>query len=247
MGGFRTVLAGAAVSLALACQPAAAKSDKATAAKPSPGAAYIEQLGAPADWKSNARFWAGLATTIPATAISSPSLKLVIADPGNTSKQVQSGAGQKEFILQWGAGNSAQQSLSGSGDRAEVVQISPGAALVGKANAGAGNGGEFDLFGFEIDPGNSGAHNHSPEAGGMGSAPGVGNRAVQQAAGTYNVERTVQIGWGNVAEQAQAGSANQSVIVQIGTDNRAASTQEGARESSVIVQQGSGNTATVVQ
>src|SRR5690242_13233706 len=86
MGGFRTVFAGVVVSLALACQPAAAKSDKATAQKPSAGPAYIEQLGAPADWKSNARYWAALATTIPASSTSASNLKLVIADPGHTAK-----------------------------------------------------------------------------------------------------------------------------------------------------------------
>ena len=62
MGGFRTVCSGVAVSLAFACQPAAAKTDKTTAQKLSAGAAYIEQLGAPADWKRNARYWAALAT-----------------------------------------------------------------------------------------------------------------------------------------------------------------------------------------
>ena len=233
--------------VAFACAPVAAKTDKTAAQKPSAGAAYIDQLGAPTDWKTNARFWAALTTTIPAASVSAPSLKLVIADPGNTAKQVQSGAAQKEFILQWGAGNSAQQTLSGANDRAEVVQVSPGAGLTSKTNAGAGNGGEFDLFGFEIDPGNSGARNASPEAGSLGSAPGISNRAVQQASGTGDVERIVQIGWGNVAEQAQIGTGNQSIIVQIGSDNHAASSQDGARESSLIVQQGTGNTATVVQ
>lgn len=238
---------GAAALIACAALPVAAKTDKATAQKASAGAAYIEQLGAPANWKSNAGFWSALATTIPASAVAATTLKLVIADPGNTAKQVQSGAAQKEFILQWGGKNTAYQTLSGSGNRAEVVQISPGASLATKANAGAGNGPEFDLFGFEIDPGNSGAHNHSPETGGSGSAPSLGNTAVQQASGTGDVERIVQIGWANSAEQVQAGTANQSIIVQIGSDNRAETDQEGARESSTIVQQGSGNSAVVHQ
>ena len=215
------------------------------AAKQSVGAAYIEQLGAPHDWMTNSDFWIEADTLKPADK-NQP--RVVIADPGNVQRQAQTGTGHSEFVFQWGRGNEASQVQSGTRNRAEVVQVSPGAARGKGANAGAGNGVELDIFGFEIDPGNSQGHNRSPEGGGAGAGiNSAGNLSLQNQAGADNFARTVQIGTGNAVEELQAGNLNASIVVQIGADNRARTEQAGRNNDSVIVQQGTGNVAAVRQ
>jgi hypothetical protein len=86
----------------------------------------------------------------------------------------------------------------------------------GGANAGGGNGGEFDIFGFEVDPGNSGPHNRAKEPEGAGSSFGKGNTASQSQTGTGNLARALQIGWSNKIVQSQSGSGHQSIVVQVG-------------------------------
>lgn len=218
----------------------------APAAKQSEGAAYIDQLGAPANWMTNARFWLAADSVTP--PVNGNPSKIVIADPDNVHGQVQSGADEKAFIFQWGRANQALQVQAGGSNRAEVVQVSVGAARIKGANAGAGNGPELDIFGFEIDPGRSQGRNRSPEAGGSGAgATATGNIAVQDQAGFDNFARAVQIGSGNVAEQLQAGSGNQSLIVQLGIQNKAETEQAGDDNTAAVSQQGSGNVAVVRQ
>jgi hypothetical protein len=250
MGGRKTHRNGAAaIAVFAACLAGAApaKEAKVTAQKQSAAAAYIDQIDAPPDWKTNVEFWVALASFLPSDIYVTGAPKVVIADPGNIAIQTQTGVGQSEFVLQWGTGNSAAQDLGGSHNRAESVQISPGASMARKANAGAGNGGEFDVFGFELDPGNSGWHNKSPEAGDAGSAGPGGNVSVQRLTGAQNVGRIAQVGWANYAEQVQQGTGNLSVIVQLGAQNRAETVQSGSQNASLVVQEGTGNSVSVVQ
>lgn len=237
-----------AAALVAASGPASAKDNAKTPpppAKESVGAAYIDQLGAPRDWMTKPQFWIEAETVKPADK-SQP--RVVIADPGNVQRQAQTGTAQSEFIFQWGRGNEAGQVQNGTRNRAEAVQVSPGAYRAKGANSGAGNGAEFDIFGFEIDPGNSQAHNRSPEGGGTGAGTDLaGNLSQQQQAGTDHLARTVQIGTGNEADQLQSGSLNTSIVVQLGADNRARTEQDGRENQSVIVQQGTGNVAIVRQ
>jgi hypothetical protein len=240
-----------AVALAAgAAMPLAAKTKPAANPKPPDlhGHAYIDQLSAPTDWMTNAPFWIGV-DAVPLQVLDpARSDKIVIADPGNVASQVQGGSDSVEFVFQWGRGNSASQSQSGSGNSLETVQVSPGATTGKHANAGAGNGPEYDLFGYEVDPGNSGSHNRSPEAGDSAQVPnGGGNFARQDQSGTGDFGRVVQIGMGNQAVQAQQGAGDASVIVQLGDGNKAESDQVGAGNSSVIVQNGKDNIAVVRQ
>jgi hypothetical protein len=244
---YGTTTAALAVLAACLTGAAAAKEAKVTAEKQSAAAAYIDQVDAPPDWKTNAEFWAALASFVPSDIYVTGARNVVIADPGNIAIQTQTGVGQSEFVLQWGMGNSATQDLGGSHNRAESIQISPGASLARKANAGAGNGGEFDVFGFELDPGNSGLHNKSPEAGDGGSAGPGGNVSIQHLTGAQNVGRIAQVGWANYAEQVQQGTGNLSVIVQLGAQNRAETMQSGSQNASLVVQEGTGNSVSVVQ
>ncbi|MGN6497357.1 MAG: hypothetical protein ACTHK5_08455 [Tsuneonella sp.] len=205
-------------------------------------------MNAPAEWAADAQFWIEAETLLPPGVIApgEPS-EVVIADPGNSHWQDQSGAANSAFIFQWGRGNKARQLQSGTGNRVEAVQISPGASMTRGANAGAGNGGEFDVFGFEIDPGHSQTHNRSPEEDGSAAMPGEGNRDLQQQSGAGNFERSVQIGWSNASDQTQVGDGNSSIVVQLGVQNRAETEQRGDANASVITQQGTGNVAFVRQ
>ena len=250
----RQLLAGAVLAgLAGYAQAAAAKSNKGPA-PPSPstaGAAYIAQIGAPADWRTNATYWRTAPSLTPSnlradkTNIRSGS---IIDGRGNRLRQDGSGSGHARFALQWGDANTGLQQQSGTGHRAELVQISPGARLGPKANSGAGNGGEFDVFGFEVDPGNSGARNRSPEVGGMvDDWTAVGNTGAQTQSGVGNAARLVQIGWENTAVERQHGEAMQVSVVQLGIGNTAETTQFGRGHELSIVQLGLSNVALVTQ
>jgi len=231
--------------------PAWAKPKEPPTPKPADlrGAAFIDQVDAPADWRTDDEFWIEADSLVPPQLLDpSRSDKIVIADPGNVATQAQTGADEVEFVFQWGRGNTVEQRQAGSGNILEAIQVSPGAMAGRKANAGAGNGPELDVFGNEVDPGTSGAHNKSPEAGGSSAtAAAGGNLARQDQSATGSLARAVQVGSGNEAQQVQRGSGNASTIVQLGRQNRAESQQITSGNTSVISQEGTGNTAVVRQ
>jgi hypothetical protein len=207
-------------------------------------AAYIQQIG-PADWMKNPDFWVDAPTLLPpALALGS---KILISDHGNMAIQVQAQQPAQALIVQWGRNNLAEQSQAGLKQRAEVVQVSLGATTSGRANGGRGNGSEFDLFGFEIDPGNSGAHNQAKEPGASGWDTVGGNEAHQYQSGSDHFARSVQIGGDNDSVQKQSGSQHDSVVVQLGDTNRAMVVQAGSGNASIVAQVGAGNEATVHQ
>jgi hypothetical protein len=208
--------------------------------------AYLEQIRAPADWRTSPVFWLDQRSLIPGATVDS-SIKVAVSDKGNLAQQLQSGTQSKEFILQWGRANVAVQRQDGNSLTAEIVQISPGATLVRGPNSGGGNGGEFDVFGNEVDPGQSSEQNRAGEPVGDSSGLGLGNLALQNQHGSVHFARAVQIGHSNVSTQLQTGAKHQSVVVQIGRGNRALVTQDGIANHSVVTQVGDGNTATVEQ
>ncbi|HLL58489.1 MAG TPA: hypothetical protein VK391_01185 [Allosphingosinicella sp.] len=206
------------------------------------GSAYVQQIGGSL---TDPSAWMKASSLIP-SGYSSPSLDLIIADKGNAAHQTQVGT-HRAFTFQWGTSNSAAQQQSGSGNVGEIVQISPGAMTSGGANAGGGNGGEFDIFGFEVDPGNSGPHNRAKEPEGAGSSFGKGNTASQSQTGTGNLARALQIGWSNKIVQSQSGSGHQSIVVQIGQLHDAVVRQSGVGNVSNVIQTGIANSADVRQ
>jgi|GEM_PF-4547189 len=206
------------------------------------GSAYVQQIGGSL---TDPGAWAKAGSLIP-SGYSSPSLDLIIADKGNAAHQMQVGT-HRAFTFQWGTSNSAAQQQSGSGNVGEIVQISPGAMASGGANSGGGNGGEFDIFGFEVDPGMSGPQNQAKEPQGAGSSFGKGNTASQSQSGTGNLARAVQIGWSNSVVQSQSGSGHQSIVVQIGQRHDATVRQSGAGNVSSVIQTGTANSADVRQ
>jgi hypothetical protein len=175
-------------------------------------------------------------------------LSAIVDGRDNVLDQSRATAGQSRFALQWGDHNTGQQRQTGPEQRSELVQISPGAMLTVRADSGAGNGSEFDAFGFEADPGKSGSRNNSPEPNGNGGRPpGAGNFGVQDQEGRNSAARLVQIGWNNEGRQRQSGALNESSVVQIGVANEADVVQTGQGLSAELIQNGTANSAQIVQ